>query len=67
MEENHQPYHQIISENRLTPIQHGIQHARLNGSITHTHQIWMAMRPAHATISSHAISGPHQKSPLINN
>jgi hypothetical protein len=37
MEENHQPYHQTISENRLTPIQHGIQHPRRNGSITHTH------------------------------
>jgi hypothetical protein len=37
MEENNQPYHQTISENRLTPLQHGTQHARRFGTVTHTH------------------------------
>jgi hypothetical protein len=44
MEENHQPYHKTISENRLTPIQHGIQHARRNGpSPTHTKYGWLCV------------------------
>jgi hypothetical protein len=38
-------YHQTISENRLTPIQHRIQHSRRNGSVNNTHKIRMALRP----------------------
>jgi hypothetical protein len=45
MEENHQPYHQAISENRLAPIQHGIQHDRRTGSINRRHHIRMALHP----------------------
>jgi hypothetical protein len=37
MEENNQPSHQKILENWLTPIQHRIQDARRNGSVTNTH------------------------------
>jgi hypothetical protein len=45
MEENHQPHHQTIPENKLTPLQHGIQDALHNGSFNNTHKLRMAMRP----------------------
>jgi hypothetical protein len=45
MEENNQPHHQTIPENRLTPLQNGLQHARSNGSCKDTHKIWVAMHP----------------------
>jgi hypothetical protein len=41
MEENNQPHHQTIPENRLTPLQHGIQHARRNGSCKDTKKGWL--------------------------
>jgi hypothetical protein len=44
MEENNKPHHHTIPENRLTPIQHGIQHARRNGSCKDTHKIRVAVR-----------------------
>jgi hypothetical protein len=45
MEENHQPRHQTIPENRLTPLQHRIQHAHRNWSFKDTTKIRVAIRP----------------------
>jgi hypothetical protein len=66
MEENNQPYNQTISETRLTPIQHGIQHARLNGSVNNTNYIRMALRPPrmgqqHTPQSNHTQSLAHTR------
>jgi hypothetical protein len=45
MEENNLPHHQSIPENRLTPLQHRIQHAHRNGYFKDTYKIWMSMHP----------------------
>jgi hypothetical protein len=57
MEKYHQLYHQPIPENRLTPLQHGIQHARHHGSSKTTNKIQMVMHSPqmdkHHTSRSH--------------
>jgi hypothetical protein len=39
MEENHQRHHQKVPENRLSPLQHGIQHVRHKGSFNDSHKV----------------------------